>query len=105
MDNCILGGEEGRMGGWLAVDPSRRGRASPAVNIGSLSKQKAPMANDPPASKDAMVSYLMSQVHSFYPYTYWYSVCIHGSTCKILLVAKTYQKCLIFPMLPNSELV
>ncbi|XP_042453187.1 casein kinase 1-like protein 2 [Zingiber officinale] len=50
------GGEEGRTGGWLAVDPSRRGQASPAVNIGSLSKQKAPMANDPPSSKDAMIS-------------------------------------------------
>ncbi|XP_042403895.1 casein kinase 1-like protein 2 isoform X3 [Zingiber officinale] len=51
------GGEEGRTGGWLATDPSRHGRASLAVNIGNLSKQKAPMANDPAASKDAMVSY------------------------------------------------
>ncbi|KAG6500646.1 hypothetical protein ZIOFF_040494 [Zingiber officinale] len=50
------GGEEGRTGGWLATDPSRHGRASLAVNIGNLSKQKAPMANDPAASKDAMVS-------------------------------------------------
>lgn len=57
MNACILGAEEGRTGSWLATDPSRHGRASLAVNIGSLSKQKAPMANDPPANKDAVVSY------------------------------------------------
>ncbi|KAJ8485954.1 hypothetical protein OPV22_018439 [Ensete ventricosum] len=51
------GGEEGRASGWLAMDPSRRGRITPpSVNVGSLSKQKAPVGNDPSINKDAMFS-------------------------------------------------
>ncbi|WOK99862.1 hypothetical protein Cni_G08574 [Canna indica] len=55
------GGEEGRAGGWLAMESSRRGggRATPpAANVGSLSKQKAPVAvgNETSVSKDAMFS-------------------------------------------------
>ncbi|WOL20395.1 casein kinase 1-like protein 2 isoform X2 [Canna indica] len=48
------GREEGRISGWLAIDPSQcshtRQAASPAVNVGSLSKQKAPVGNDAPFS-------------------------------------------------------
>ncbi|XP_064959393.1 casein kinase 1-like protein 2 isoform X4 [Musa acuminata AAA Group] len=48
-------GEEGRASGWLAMDPSRRGRVTPPpVNASSSSKQKAPVGNDTSASKDAM---------------------------------------------------
>ncbi|XP_074569735.1 casein kinase 1-like protein 2 [Curcuma longa] len=50
------GGEEGRASGWLAADPSRHGRASPTVNVGNSSKQKAPAASDLSGSKDAMIS-------------------------------------------------
>ncbi|CAL9152169.1 unnamed protein product [Musa hybrid cultivar] len=50
-------GEEGRASGWLAMDPSRRGRVTPPpVNASSSSKQKAPVGNDTSASKDAMFS-------------------------------------------------
>lgn len=48
------GGEEGR--GWSSNDPSRRRISGPAVNAGSLSKQKNPIANEASVSKDAMVS-------------------------------------------------
>ncbi|XP_074575765.1 casein kinase 1-like protein 2 isoform X2 [Curcuma longa] len=48
--------EEGRAGGWLTADSSRPRRTSPAVNVSSASKQKAPMVNDASVSKDAMVS-------------------------------------------------
>ncbi|KAG6481133.1 hypothetical protein ZIOFF_057728 [Zingiber officinale] len=48
--------DEGRAGGRLTADSSRPRRTPPAVNVGSASKQKAPMANDPCVSKDAMVS-------------------------------------------------
>ncbi|XP_072981651.1 casein kinase 1-like protein 2 isoform X1 [Typha angustifolia] len=50
------GGEEGRRSGWLAVDPSRRRVPPPAVNAGSLSKQKSPVGNDPSTTKDAVFS-------------------------------------------------
>ncbi|RWR78076.1 casein kinase 1-like protein 2 [Cinnamomum micranthum f. kanehirae] len=48
------GGEEGR--GWSSNDPSRRRISGPAVNAGSLSKQKNPIANEASVSKDAMLS-------------------------------------------------
>ncbi|KAG6484996.1 hypothetical protein ZIOFF_053524 [Zingiber officinale] len=48
--------DEVRAGGRLTADSSRPRRTPPAVNVGSASKQKAPMANDPCVSKDAMVS-------------------------------------------------
>ncbi|XP_072978036.1 casein kinase 1-like protein 1 isoform X1 [Typha angustifolia] len=50
------GGEEGRVSGRLALDPSRRRVPPPAVNAGSLSKHKSPMGNDSSVAKDAMLS-------------------------------------------------
>ncbi|KAF8388794.1 hypothetical protein HHK36_025474 [Tetracentron sinense] len=51
------GGEEGRPAGWLSsVDPSRRRVSGPAINAGSLSKQKSPVANDSTVNKDAILS-------------------------------------------------
>lgn len=38
------------------MDPSRRRATPPAVNSGSLSKQKTPVVNDSSGTKDAMVS-------------------------------------------------
>lgn len=54
---CVLAAEEGRAGGWLTADSSRPRRTSPAVNVSSASKQKAPMVNDASVSKDAMVNF------------------------------------------------
>ncbi|KAK1266154.1 Casein kinase I isoform delta-like [Acorus gramineus] len=52
-----LSGDEGRVAGWSSVDPSRRRVSGPAaVNAGSLSKQKNPVANDSVATKEAMFS-------------------------------------------------
>ncbi|XP_062154669.1 casein kinase 1-like protein 2 [Alnus glutinosa] len=51
-----LGGEEGRPIGWSSADPSRRRHSGPVVNVGSLSKQKSPVANDPTAAKDSVLS-------------------------------------------------
>lgn len=59
MHDYNLGGEEGRASGWLAADPSRHGRASPTVNVGNSSRQKAPAVSDLSGSKDAMVSLLV----------------------------------------------
>ncbi|XP_020105707.1 casein kinase 1-like protein 2 isoform X1 [Ananas comosus] len=57
VDDRQSGGEEGRKGGWSgAMDPSRRRAPLPAVTAGSLSKQKSPVANEQPASKDAVLS-------------------------------------------------
>ncbi|THU59554.1 hypothetical protein C4D60_Mb07t03330 [Musa balbisiana] len=51
------GGEEGQTSGSLAMDSSHRGQVTqPAVTVGSLSKQKAPMGNDPSFSKEAIFS-------------------------------------------------
>ncbi|OAY82356.1 Casein kinase I isoform delta-like [Ananas comosus] len=50
------GGEEARASGWSAMDPSRRRATPPAVNSGSLSKQKTPVVNDSSGTKDAMLS-------------------------------------------------
>lgn len=49
------GGEEGRTG-WSASDPSRQRVSGPAINAGSLSKQKNPVANESAVGRDAMVS-------------------------------------------------
>ncbi|XP_010242267.1 PREDICTED: casein kinase 1-like protein 2 [Nelumbo nucifera] len=49
------GGEEGRQAGWSSTDPSRRRIPGPAINAGSLSKQKSPVANDSALTKDAML--------------------------------------------------
>ena len=54
----LLGGEEGRTGGWSAMDPSHRRISAPAVSAGSLSKQKNPVGNESAVSKDAVVSQL-----------------------------------------------
>ncbi|XP_042426987.1 casein kinase I-like [Zingiber officinale] len=56
LNNRQTAADEGRAGGRLTADSSRPRRTPPAVNVGSASKQKAPMANDPCVSKDAMVS-------------------------------------------------
>ena len=54
--NLVPGGEEGRTSGWSGADPSRRRVSAPAVNAGSLSKQKNPVGNDSPGTtKEAMV--------------------------------------------------
>ncbi|KAK1312252.1 Casein kinase I isoform delta-like [Acorus calamus] len=51
------GGEDGRAAGWSSMDPSRRRVSGPAaVNAGSLSKQKNPVANDSVVTKDASFS-------------------------------------------------
>ncbi|KAJ8645041.1 hypothetical protein MRB53_006789 [Persea americana] len=49
------GGEEGRTG-WSANDPSRQRVSGPAINAGSLSKQKNPVANESAVGRDAMLS-------------------------------------------------
>lgn len=49
-------GVEGRSSGWSAMDPSRRRGSTPAVNAGSLSKQKIPVGNESAGTKDAMFS-------------------------------------------------
>lgn len=51
----IAGGEEGRPIGWSSADPSRRRHSGPVVNVGSLSKQKSPVANESTAAKDSVV--------------------------------------------------
>ncbi|OVA08415.1 Protein kinase domain [Macleaya cordata] len=51
----LTGGEEGRPSGWSPMDPSRRRSPGPAVNAGSLSKQKSPVATDSAMNKDAML--------------------------------------------------
>ncbi|CAL9062755.1 unnamed protein product [Musa banksii] len=51
------GGEEGQTSGWLAMDSCHRGQVTqPAVTVGSLSKQKSPMGNDPSFSREAIFS-------------------------------------------------
>ncbi|RZC68408.1 hypothetical protein C5167_031733 [Papaver somniferum] len=51
------GAEEGRALGWSPVDPSRRRPPGPAINAGSLSKQKSPVAADSATmSRDNMLS-------------------------------------------------
>ncbi|XP_062087725.1 casein kinase 1-like protein 2 [Humulus lupulus] len=55
-DNRHTGLEDGRPAGWASGDPSRRRHSGPMVNTGSLLRQKSPVANDPPMSKDAMLS-------------------------------------------------
>ncbi|XP_058073934.1 casein kinase 1-like protein 2 [Magnolia sinica] len=49
-------GEEGRATGGWSMDASRRRVSGPAVNAGSLSKQKNPVANDSAVTKDTMLS-------------------------------------------------
>ncbi|XP_071908889.1 casein kinase 1-like protein 2 isoform X2 [Coffea arabica] len=40
------GEEDGRQAGFSSADPSRRRSSGPLLNVGSLSKQKSPIAND-----------------------------------------------------------
>lgn len=49
-------GEEGHPGGMASADNSRRRMSGSFLNSGSSSKQKSPLANDPPLSKDAVLS-------------------------------------------------
>lgn len=50
------GAEEGRTSGWLAADSSRRRVSSPAVNAGSLLKQKSPVNTESFTPKEATLS-------------------------------------------------
>ncbi|XVF26988.1 hypothetical protein REPUB_Repub14bG0068000 [Reevesia pubescens] len=50
------GREEGRPSGWSSADPTRRRHSGPIVNFGSIAKQKSPVANDLPVSKDPTLS-------------------------------------------------
>lgn len=52
----VAGGEDGRPSGWSSTDPTRRRASVPALNVGSLSKQKSPVANDSTMNKDSMIS-------------------------------------------------
>ncbi|XP_065866749.1 casein kinase 1-like protein 2 [Euphorbia lathyris] len=49
------GGEEGRLG-WSSSDPSRRRNSGQITSSGNFSKQKGPVANDLPLSKEASLS-------------------------------------------------
>ncbi|WCJ39485.1 casein kinase 1 [Euphorbia peplus] len=49
------GGEEGRLG-WTSTDPSRRRNSGQISSSANFSKQKAPVANDIPLSKDSALS-------------------------------------------------
>jgi hypothetical protein len=53
----VAGGEEGRAVG-QSMDSSRHRLSGPILNAGSYSKQKSPVANDYPITKDAVVSCL-----------------------------------------------
>lgn len=68
--NIILGGEDGRPSGWSSSDPSRRRTSVPALNVGSLSKQKSPVANESTMTKDSMVR---TETDQFYEFSF------HGS--------------------------
>ncbi|XP_062206646.1 casein kinase 1-like protein 2 [Phragmites australis] len=48
------GPEEARTGGWSSMD--RRCTPPPITSVGTLSKQKAPVGNDVPVSKDPVIS-------------------------------------------------
>lgn len=60
--NFVTGGEEGRTSGWSGTDPSRRRVSAPAINAGSLTKQKSPAGNDSSGPKDAMVSWFLLHI-------------------------------------------
>lgn len=50
------GEEEGQPGGTSSADNFRRRMSGSLMNSGSFLKQKSPLANDPPSSKDALLS-------------------------------------------------
>ena len=47
---------EGRRSGWSDMDQMRRQVPPPAINAGSLAKQKSPVGHDQSTSKDAVFS-------------------------------------------------
>ncbi|KAG2617023.1 hypothetical protein PVAP13_3NG178053 [Panicum virgatum] len=55
-NNRHSGTEEGRRSGWSDMDATRRQVPPPAINAGSLAKQKSPVRNEQSTSKDAVVS-------------------------------------------------
>ncbi|CAN6336595.1 unnamed protein product [Urochloa humidicola] len=54
--NRHSGIEEGRRSGWSDMDPTRRQVPPPAINAGSLAKQKSPVRQEQSTSKDAVFS-------------------------------------------------
>jgi casein kinase 1 len=55
-NNRHSGTEEGRRSGWSDMDATRRQVPPPAINAGSLAKQKSPVRHEQSTSKDAVVS-------------------------------------------------
>uniref|UniRef100_A0ACD5YQF5 Uncharacterized protein n=1 Tax=Avena sativa TaxID=4498 RepID=A0ACD5YQF5_AVESA len=51
-----IAAEEGRRSGWSDMDAMRRQVPPPAINAGSLAKQKSPIRHDQSTSKDAIYS-------------------------------------------------
>nr|CAB3460543.1 unnamed protein product [Digitaria exilis] len=56
-NNRHSGTEEGRRSGWSDMDPTRRQVPPPAINAGSLAKQKSPVRHEQSTSKDAMFDF------------------------------------------------
>jgi casein kinase 1 len=55
-NNRLSATEEGRRSGWSDMDAMRRQVPPPAINAGSLAKQKSPIGHEQSTSKDAVVS-------------------------------------------------
>jgi casein kinase 1 len=55
-NNRHSGTEEGRRSGWSDMDATRRQVPPPAINAGSLAKQKSPVRHEQSTSKDAVFS-------------------------------------------------
>ncbi|OEL27985.1 Casein kinase I isoform delta-like [Dichanthelium oligosanthes] len=56
-NNRHSGTEEGRRSGWSDMDPTRRQVPPPAINAGSLAKQKSPVRHEQSTSKDAVFDF------------------------------------------------
>lgn len=55
-NNRLSATEEGRRSGWSDMDAMRRQVPPPAINAGSLAKQKSPIGHEQSTSKDAVFS-------------------------------------------------